>query len=60
MIHADDIAPRQERHPVKAFQLALGAELRTLFAPVVEEPLPEELMAGLARLDRAPPDGARN
>lgn len=60
MIHGDDIAPRTERHPVRAFQLALGAELRTLLAPVVEEPLPAELMAGLERLDSDGRERERN
>jgi hypothetical protein len=53
MISGDDIAPRFERHPVKALQLALGTQLRSLFEPVVQEPLPAEFLARLDRLDEA-------
>lgn len=54
MISGDNIAPRLERHPVRAFQLALGAQLRAMFAPIIDEPMPAELLARLAQLDRTP------
>jgi hypothetical protein len=56
MINGDDIAPLRERHPVRALQMTLGAQLRaqlrTLLAPVVEQPLPTELTLRLDQLDR--------
>ena len=53
MIPGDDIAPRLERHPVRALQLALGLQLRSLFEPMVQGPMPAELLARLDRLDQA-------
>lgn len=49
----DRKGPSEEFRAVRARQRAIGRELRRLFEGVVREPLPDEFVELLAKIDQA-------